>query len=84
MLKKYNYSPEWYADSDYSIDTLTGFFESKVYTSLNNSILRSGSYRWGGSISTYSSSSGSSSWSSGSSGGGSSGGGGGGGGARGW
>ena len=82
MLKKYNYSPEWYADSDYSTDALTGFFKSKVYTSLNNSVVRSGTYSRWLSSSTYSSSgssAGSSSWSSGSSGGGSSGGGGGGG-----
>ena len=86
VLQRYNYTPVWYSDTDYSSDSLTGFFSSKVYTSLNNSVRLSGAYnRWSslGSGSS-SSSSGSSSWSSGSSGGGYSGGGGGGGGARGY
>ena len=85
VLKRYNYTPKWYSDSDYSTNALDGFFASKVYTSLNNSIVKTGvnSRGYFGSGSG-SSSSGSSSWSSGSSGGGYSGGGGGGGGARGY
>ena len=48
-----------------------GFFASKVYSSLNNSVLQSRTHSWGSLGSGYSSSSsGSSSWSSGSSGGG--------------
>ena len=82
ILERYSYKPQWYYDSDFSADALTGFFASKVYTNLNKSILLSGTFL-STSISS-SSSSGSSSWSSGSSGGGYSGGGGGGGGASGY
>ena len=83
VLQKYNYSPEWYHDSDFTTNAFAGFVASKVYTSLNNSVKQSGvNNRWLSGSS--SSSSGSSSWSSGSSGGGYSGGGGGGGGARGY
>ena len=88
MLERYNYEPRWYSDNDYST-ALNGFFASKVYNSLNSSVINSGAYSRGFSnysswSSSSSSSSGSSRWSSGSSGGGYSGGGGGGGGARGY
>ena len=85
ILQRYNYKPDWYFDTDFTSDALTGFFASKIYTTLDSSIKLSGaSSKSIFSGSGSSSSSGSSDWSSGSSGDGYSGGGGGGGGARGY
>ena len=80
VLQKCNYKPAWYNDSGQDISDISRDLSRNVIHSINNSVVRSSSYR---PVSSSSSSS-SGSWGSGSSGGSSSGGGGGGGGVRGW
>ena len=84
VLKKFSYTPEWYSDNEFREDPLRGFFDTRMYSALNNSITQSGAYNKISNYISSASSSGGSSYSSGSSGDGYSGGGGGGGGVKGW
>ena len=84
VLKKFSYTPKWYSDNEFQEDPLRGFFDTRMYSALNDSVARSGAYSKVSNYISSASSSGGSSYSSGSDGGGSSGGGGGGGGVSGW
>ena len=83
VLKRCDYKPSWYSDSDLDMSNISHTISHRVIRSVNSSVVSSSSYKKPVSFSSSSSSS-SGSRSSGSSGGGYSGGGGGGGGIRGW